>query len=309
MKLARYLSNALRGNPRALQAHADAMSANPGIRSGLAALKSRQATLSSGGDEAPIFLFSSGWRAGSTFLQRLIMSDPGVLVWGEPYDECGLVQGLAETAKAFREGWPMNEYFLDDVPLDELPESWVANLFPSVADWRAGHRALFETLFAEPARRAGAQRWGIKEVRLSADHAHYLKWLYPGARFLFLTRNPLEAYSSYYRHGRRWYDVFPDKPVFTAQAFGAHWRKLAESFLRDADDLGALLVRYEDLAHQPEVLDRIEAYLDIQIDRTLIDRKIGSSERLGKKPRVNRLEKALLLRAVGSSAKQLGYGL
>ena len=55
-------------------------------------------------DDAPIFLLSAGWRSGSTMLQRLLMSDPGVLIWGEPYDECGLVQALAGCAKAFRPG-------------------------------------------------------------------------------------------------------------------------------------------------------------------------------------------------------------
>src|SRR5262245_32576620 len=34
---------------------------------------------------APIFLLSSGWRSGSTLVQRLINSDSSVLMWGEPF--------------------------------------------------------------------------------------------------------------------------------------------------------------------------------------------------------------------------------
>jgi hypothetical protein len=309
VKLQKALVSAFRGNGRALEAHAKALKLQPSIRTGIQALEAQCRMLPREEHGIPIFLLSAGWRSGSTFLQRLIMSDPRVMIWGEPYDECGLIQSLAETVKAFREGWPLKEYFLDDKPVESLPKAWVANLFPSLAEWRAGHRALFETMFVRPAGRAGAERWGIKEVRLTADHAYYLRWLYPNARFIFLYRNPLDAYSSYCRHGRSWYDTFPDKPVFTAAAFGAHWRTVTESFVKEANSLDALLVRYEDIAAKPELLHRVEEHLEIQVDRELIDRKVGSSEREGKKPRVNRLDSWLLKRTVGSTAEQLGYRL
>ena len=34
--------------------------------------------------EAPIFLLATGWRSGSTLLQRILVTDPHVLLWGEP---------------------------------------------------------------------------------------------------------------------------------------------------------------------------------------------------------------------------------
>lgn len=306
MKPTRYLANAFRGNPRALKTHAEALKCNPSIANGARILATKCACTPDD-DISPVFLLSAGWRAGSTFLQRLIMSDSRVLIWGEPYDECGLIQHLSETMKAFRVGWPLDNYFLGDRTLDDLPEAWVANLFPSLDDWRAGHRAVFDAMFAEPSRRLGAARWGIKEVRLTADHCFYLRWLYPNARFVFLIRNPIEAYSSYYRHGRSWYDTFPDKPIFTAKAFGAHWRRLAESFVDNRAELDALLVRYEDLSSKQQVIAEVESYLSIRIDRDLINRKVGSSAREGKKPRISRLEKILLHRAVGPLAGLLGY--
>ncbi len=118
-------------------------------------------------------------------------------------------------------------------------------------------------MFSEPARRAGVPRWGIKEVRLGIEHGFYLRWLYPKARFLVLYRNPLDAYRSYSQYGRSWYDTFPDKPVFTPTAFGPHWRRLMEGFLRDAGKLDALLVRYEDLVGERPPLDEIDAHLGI----------------------------------------------
>ena len=45
-------------------------------------------------------------------------------------------------------------------------------LFPSLEELRKAQRALFDALFAEPARKAGTRRWGIKEVRLGAEHCN-----------------------------------------------------------------------------------------------------------------------------------------
>ena len=307
MKLPRNFEKVFRGDPRTLAAHAKALQAKPGIPSGVRACESHCSPTEDPDDDAPIFLFSAGWRAGSTFLQRLIMSDPGVLIWGEPFDECGLIQAMASTMRAFRSDWPPQEYFIGDRPLNDLPEDWVANLFPSVDQWRDGHRALYDKLFAQPAREAGAQRWGIKEVRLGADHAYYLRWLYPRAQFVFLYRNPLDAYSSYCRYGRSWYDTYPDKPVFTSVAFGAHWRKLVESFLQEADALDAMLIRYEELTTSKQLIRELETHLQVTVDQSLIGQKVGTSIKAGKKPPVGRIDRWLLRQAVGRIAGELGY--
>ena len=144
-------------------------------------------------------------------------------------------------------------------------------------------------------------------MRLTAAHCHYLRWLYPKARFVLLVRDPLEAYRSYSRYGRSWYDVFPDTPVFTPFQFGAHWRLLTEGFVREAPALGALLVKYEDVVAGRFNLDQLDSYLDIRVDRKVMARKVGSSERGGEMAAVNSLEKWLLRRAVGPVARTLGY--
>lgn len=310
------LYSAFKGPAQARAAHRRALLKNAGIHSGIEALRATSAAGATKDDEAPIFLLSAGWRSGSTLLQRLLMSDQSTLIWGEPYDECGLIQSLAETSKAFRPGWPRADYFYDGTPIGELSGNWVANMFPSSDEWRKAHRALFDTLFADPAKRAGAARWGIKEVRLTSEHCHYLRWLYPEARFVFLHRNPLDAYRSYCRYGRSWYDTFPDKPVFTPSAFGNHWRRLMEGYLRDAEQLGALLLRYEDLITEPSVVNELEAHLGIVIDRGILGQRLRNSERVkagGDKKRedatVSGLERWLLRRAVSPIAGDLGYRL
>lgn len=310
----RTLKEAFVGPAQARAAHRQALRQGPGVALGVRQLQSLCPADPGGDAEAPIFLLSAGWRSGSTMLQRLIMSDPRVLIWGEPYDECGLIQALAESMKAFRPGWPPKDYFYDGTTPNRLTGEWIANLFPSLQDWKRGQRALFDTMFAQPAKRAGAQRWGIKEVRLTAEHCAYLRWLYPNAKFVFLYRDPLEAYRSYCSYGRSWYDTFPDRPVFTPTQFGTHWRKLMEGFVRDGDELGALMVRYEELVTEPSGVDRLEAYLGIAIDRGILKLKVRNSDKVKASSvkvtdggKVSGLEKWLLEKAVSPIAGQLGY--
>ena len=302
-----YLMSALQGSAQARAAHRQAMLAHPDIISGLERLHSACPVPSTTDDEEPIFLLSAGWRSASTMLQRLIMTDAQVLIWGEPYDECSMIQALANAMKAFRADWPPAEYYYDGTPPSELTGDWIANLFPPLEIFRQGHRALFDVMFSEPAKRAGAPRWGIKEVRLGIEHAHYLRWLYPKARFLMLYRNPLDAYRSYTRYGRSWYDTFPDKPVFTPTVFGQHQRRLMEGFLRHGQALDALLVRYENLVGGQPPIDEIDAHLGIRTNRAVLGDKVGGSERDGKHVHVSRLEKWLLKRAVSPVAAELGY--
>jgi hypothetical protein len=96
--------------------------------------------------------------------------------------------------------------------------------------------------------------------------------------------------------------------VFTPTSFGRHWRVLTEGFLKNAQALDAFVVRYEDLVKgSEELLRRIERYLEVTLDRSVLGKKVGSSERGGRQAPVSHLEKSLLRRAASPCAQNLGY--
>ncbi len=309
MNIWKYMTSALQGMPRTRSDHRAVLSSEPDIRSGVARL-AELTTPATEDPESPIFLFSAGWRSGSTMVQRLLMSDQQLFIWGESYDHCGLVQSLADTSIAFTPDWPPQRYYYDGSAKERLSGRWIADLYPDIEHLRQAHRNFFLTLFAQPAHEAGATRWGLKEVRLGVEHAAYLRWLFPNARFIFLYRNPLDAYRSYCRYGRSWYDRWPNRPVFTPTAFGRHWRNIAQGFVRQADEVSALVVRYEDLVdpgRQQTVVNGMEAFLDVSLDRGVLQNKVGSSTSKGERIWVSRIEKWLLRRAVSPTAPALDY--
>ena len=252
--------------------------------------------------DGPIFLLSAGWRSGSTLVQRLINSDPSVLMWGEPFEDLAVVHRLARSVELF---WPDSAHLRYSIDRFEgsLSNEWVANLNPGLAPLRRAHREFFERLFAAPATDRGHPRWGCKWVRLSAGHAYYLKWIYPRAKFVFLVRHPLHSLSSYGR--RRWFYVRPRNQVTRASQFLDHWRRLAASYLAEHQRLGAMLVRYEDIISNAGAVEALSKYLNVQIDGAVLGNRIGASSRT-KKP-VGLVGRLLLARHVGRLCEQFGY--
>lgn len=208
--------------------------------------------LNAGSDESPIFLLAAGWRSGSTLLQRIIASSGEVLMWGEPYGRASIIPGLTRSAMALRPerpeegyaGWPHSGHFAPHQLADKPEDHWIANHFPPAQAFKQGFQAHLDALFSEPAKAQGAARWGLKEVRLHGMDGQFLNWVYPKARFVFLLRNPWDAWAS--AKGATWWLRWPDRKVETAPEFAHHWRRLAQSFLEWPADNG-LLVRYEDL--------------------------------------------------------------
>ncbi len=290
--------------------HRETVRAIPSLAEAIRTLDERFGPWPAPPEARPVFVLSSGWRSGSTLLQRLVMSADGVLVWGEPYDRLWYVQRLAESLRALAGSWPPDRFFLDARERSGATDhsgEWVANLYPEVGDLKAAHRAFFDRLFAEPARARGYERWGVKEVRLTAGDAGYLEWLYPDAKILFLVRDPLAAYRSY-RIFRPWYDRWPGAPVLTPGDFGRHWARLAGSFLERAGELEARLIRFEDLVGGKTDLAALSEYLGLELRPEVLEKPVTGrgNATLAEVPAV---EYRLLRRAVGTVARELGYDL
>lgn len=255
-------------------------------------------------DEQPIFLFSAGWGSGSTLLQRLIMSDQQTMLWGEPLDHAVPVCRMAQTIVPITDRWPRDHYFSPPDLGAPLEMQWVANLTPPISSLHRAHRAFFRSWLQEPAKRLGRQRWGFKEVRLTVDHARYLQWLFPGARFAFVYRDVLASWRSC--QNVKWFSVWPDYRVARASAFAHHWRHVLSGFLEARDELDVFIVRYEDLTQggvDPSLLaDHIGT---ASLDPAVFDVRVG--ERSKKSRGISMIDEAVIRAIAGSLRSHVGY--
>src|SRR5262245_19118910 len=275
------------------------------IAAGLAALVKRWPNVQSSSPDRPVFVLAAGWRSGSTLVQRALMSQ--CLIWGEPFGHGGLIEHLTDPLRAVNSFWPQPHFMYKGQPVENLAETFVGNLYPPATHLLDAYLAWFDALFARPARAAGKERWGIKEVRLSADHAAFLRWLYPQAKILFLIRNPyaqFRSYASWRDKGMQWYHRWPKHPV-TAELCGRHWKELTGSFLAVGEALGGLVVHYEDLGSGG--WEAIRDYVGFELSEP----GIGTNPPDGGPPPVTELaanDLEALRSAVEPLAGELGYG-
>lgn len=258
-------------------------------------------------DEQPIFLLSAGWRSGSTLLQRMLMEhNRDILMWGEPYDHSNIFDAMADQFRPFTKQWPYERFFLSHRENRNLADEWVANLYPDVDYLLNAHRRFFDGVFAEPARAIGRSRWGVKEVRLTIDHARYFRALYPNCKIVLLYRHPYDAYLSFRRLEARWFRSWPHDLVKTPHAFGQHWADTTRGFMEGHRDVNGLLIRYEDL-DEPREVARLSEYLGWPVSRSseLQRRDIGESQ--GKSGRLPWLDRFILDLVTGKTRKAAGY--
>lgn len=303
------------GRPSTVWSHQRLQRDLPDVRSAVAALERRLHGLDTGPADRPLFIFSAGWRSGSTLLQRLVVSTQRYFIWGEPYHQTDVIRRLAESLIPFGTGWPPREYVYEAEPPAGTPHGndgqspdlsalWIANFYPPISRLLEAHRSFLRELLAPPQETTGLE-WGLKEVRLSADYGAYLRMLFPQARFIFLVRDPRAAYNSYRDHPT-WFERWPRSQIRTPYAYGQVWRRLAESFIGHEKQLDACLIRYEDLIEGGEALERLEHLLEAAIDRSVLENRVsGVADQSRGRPTA--LELKMLDRATQPVAARLGY--
>jgi hypothetical protein len=253
--------------------------------------------------DEPLFLLAAGWRSGSTLVQRLVNSRSAYFLWGEPYARADLVPRLADSIRPITDAWPQRPDVLYESDGD-LEDRWTANLHPGPETLLDSHRALFRTLCAPPPGAPADAGWGFKEVRLSAQHALYLHLLFPRAKFVFLVRDPLDAFASY-KAWRSWYLRWPEEQVRTAWGYAGLWSELAGGFLAQAGAVGGLVIRYEDLVPGGRAIAALEDLLGGRVDEGVLANRL--SGRTGEPGRLSRLEREIIERRTGRVARRLGY--
>ena len=252
--------------------------------------------------DAPIFILAAGWRSGSTLLQRLLVSSGEAIVWGEPYGRLGLIQALTTAALGCRDDWPNDKHFGWDEIFERPQDAWIANLFPHAKHLKAALTAPLDELIAVPARERGFKRFGMKEVRLQGMHARFLQWAYPNARFIFLVRNPYDAWRSARGLGlaTHWSGPVMDHPA----KFATHWARLARSFL-SWQEPAALHLRFEELRSID--LDALAAHCQLDaIDGGVMNNVIRGTPG-PKNPPLSYEEERIIRETAGVVAEAYGY--
>lgn len=258
-------------------------------------------------NESPIFLLATSWRSGSTLLQRILVTDPQVLLWGEPLGDLALVSDLVGTLTRLSTLPHLKQRLEEnDSIFSSLATSWIATLYPPGLDFRAGLRSLLTRWLGEPARKRGFGRWGFKEVRLGAAEATLLRWLYPKAKFVLLSRSPYDCYRSL--SDSRWRDVYhrsPDVRVDSAAMMARHWNRIALSWSELRPGFPAVRIRYEDIVGGRLDYRELESWLGIRIRED-----VALSQFVGKTAQRSRLgwwERKIISCEARAGMRFLGY--
>ncbi len=257
------------------------------------------------GDQ-PVFIFSTIWRSGSTVLQRTLVTDDSIQVWGEPYADCNLIQSLSRSAMALtQQNWPQARHFLDHQEIRQNPENFfIANWYPPMQAMQEAHRAMLDRLFKQTAIEMGKQRFGIKFVRLSLEDLFYLQWLYPDAKFLILVRNPWDCWRSY--KGNQWMYRWPKGLVSKVTPFAKIWQKQTQELLSHQEDPNIKVLRYEDFLHPEFNWDTLRQFCGLpHINQDALAQRIPGTQ-TAPHPVIEK-DCQDIERICGLLARQLGY--
>ena len=227
-------------------------------------------------DEEPIFLLATGWRTGSTLMQRILVTDSSLLMWGEPHGRMGILSRMGDMLASFDRAIAPESVGLISKP-GMMSGEWIANLYPRTSVIRQALQSMIYEWLGQPAKELGYARWGMKEVRLGYDEAAFLLWLFPKAKFVVITRNPHDSYRSAMQLGALW-ERWPDRLVNDAYAYGRLWNRLALSWKAAAKDFPLRFYRLEDVTNASVDFRDLASFCKLGLEpEAAIGKKVGSA--------------------------------
>ena len=218
--------------------------------------------------DKPVFILTTG-RSGSTLFQKLLNTNPGLVIWGE---HAGILNPLMHAYLTVQNvDWIPDDvakgtWMLDPSrPID--PDRWTAwdGSF-SKAGFNRSLRKFTDSLFCEHV--PGQMRWGFKEIRYCDDRfIDFMLSLYPKAQFIVLMRNPVKSCVSFATSNSKEKPEPADVLESRAQTVAKKQVKPAFAFFRrvlaqDRDEVCA--IRFENLVDDPlQTMRDIESFLEL----------------------------------------------
>jgi hypothetical protein len=148
---------------------------------------------------SPIFVCGFSGRSGTTWIQRIIMSHPNIMMYGEPqgafhvlFDAADRMFNVAHAGVVMNSRERYNEF---------KAGGFIPNLGPMFANRiNKVRRAFMKAFYGQ-----NTETWGVKTINLNPTQIIQLFRSFPEARFIFVTRDLDKLKPSFEKVADRWW--------------------------------------------------------------------------------------------------------
>ena len=212
--------------------------------------------------KSPIFLFSIP-RAGSTLLQRILLSHKSIGGTNEPWLLLPLVYSIKDRGTLSEYSSKLSYIALKNI-INKIPEG-EEFYYNQIRDFTA---KIYSKLLNEE------ELYFLDKTPRYYQIIDDIYKIYPNAKFIFLFRNPVHIYGSILK---TWCNNN------FLNLYGSHndliygFNKLSEAYIRHKDKTNTFGIKYEDLVSNPtETTRNIQQFLEIDYDQNLKHNFINS---------------------------------
>jgi len=196
-----------------------------------------------------IFFTGGIVKSGTTLVQKMLDIHPDIC--------CKKEQDLNILLKLFITEGESLKPFVDDFNLK--------NYFP----------LMIEKILAN---NCNKKLMGLKDNKFLLDNIYEVFQIFEGVKIIFIVRNPIDNLLSWWDHHLRLTDLGMIDQNIDQHDFlisnAKMWSKINEKIISSSQHYPSdiLIVRYEDiLAHKVEILEKICSFLDVNLNKNIID--------------------------------------